>query len=191
ARRAGLEADGVAVVLGWFEREEQARRWSTSRRRGHTPNLVRVLPVRQALSRLPPSYVEDGASEPRQVVWVPRGATAYRFSDETDERGSVVRSTRTVACEVPKESVFEFAARQWRSHEPFAWMPVRCGADVAWVERAATSQESVSYVDSEGRIRVTQVTEVECDSPSYTTWEVDETGRRLNPQTEAGSCGEP
>src|SRR5262249_37655941 len=80
------------------------------------------------------------------------------------------------ACMVPPGELF-FEPRAGASHAPsFDFVP--CGTERAWILASASNREAVVWRHKDGKWRVTQVTKVECDSPTLTTWIVDDKKRR-------------
>ena len=62
-----------------------------------------------------------------------------------------------------------------------AWQPVRCGRAIAWVPLRATESLAVVWMHRDGQPRITQVSLVECDSATHTTWKLLPNGDRTEP----------
>jgi hypothetical protein len=201
-RYAGLEGDGVAVVLGLFESEDAARAWSASHRPGRSVDLRRVMAPDEALERF---HDRLGGRRPDPIPTVtqvvgPGPVPAYRgrdlaqadpLADSPHERPRVARPV----CRVRPGRVFVFDRdpRERRSLgvSHHRWWPVRCGGEIAWVEVAHTTAGAVTWSDARGDAYITQVTNVECDSPTHTTWAIDERWHRSEAHAAAGTCGPP
>ena len=210
-RAAGLEGDGIAVVLAQWARVEDAEAWM----RAHAPGgrLLQVLGQEAALRRFHESH---GGADPRQVphvVHVERAVAALSARDaaaisdahegvsarDEDARLREVRRrtrarTRVARprCRVPAGAVHvfedEWALRARERVVSLSFQPVRCGRRVAWVPVEATRVRAVTWRHRDGRARVTQVVLVECDSPTLTTWIV-EGGGRMDARVRHCSCG--
>ncbi|HJL20384.1 MAG TPA: hypothetical protein RMH99_32250 [Sandaracinaceae bacterium LLY-WYZ-13_1] len=190
-RYAGIEGDGVAVVLGSFEDEATARRWAAARRLEDTETLD-VLEPEAAIERF---HTHRGGTRDERVPLVtqvvgPHAVAAYSTrSAARVERGE----RRPTTCRVRPGRVFVFE-RELRERPRigyYAWMPVRCGGRLAWIRRTDTTGGAVFWTETGGERFVSQYTNVECDSPSFSVARIDETWRRFDVQDEAGSCGAP
>lgn len=193
-RYAGIEGDGVAVVLGLFASADAARAWSRSHRGSRAVELRAVMTPQQALER---HAIDHGGAHPDPIPLVthvvgPEPVAAHGGTDlEAVERGE----RAAVACRVQPGEVFVFP-RDPRAGPGFLgehhrWRPVRCGARLAWIAVEHTTATAVTWSDDAGAAYVTQVTGVECDVPTHTTWTIDEQWRRGAPSTDGGSCGAP
>jgi hypothetical protein len=210
-REAGLDGDGIAVVLGLYAAIEDAQRFAS---RAHL-QLVRVLPSREALARF---EVGHGGTDPRPVpivthvasaapvaAYATRDVSAFEAAWDDTYRGdqpasghlrdySAERTARLarapIACRVDPDSVFVLGAdsSEIPNVAARAWQPVRCGSQQAWVPLEATRTTAVIWTDRHGRARVTQVSLVECDSPTLTTWELHGDERSAPRHQSPGGC---
>jgi len=196
---AGLEGPrGIAVVVKLFASREEAERFratsvghalalvpvavpSPDRRSPIGTHVAAARPVR-AYSAEALESVEDEALS--ALLWRGRGWRA-RYRAERSRR----LATLTPLCEIAPDRLFSLPAddpdgyrfqRQWR--------PVRCGAARAWVPLSATRSEAVVWLHRDGRPRLTQVSSVECDTPTFTTWELDGRERRAARVELPGGC---
>lgn len=210
-RAAGLSGDGIAVVLAQWATAEQALAW----RDEHAPGaqLLDVLAEAPAIARFhadnggrettriphvvhvtsaTPAYTADDASAIADAVGEPsgRGAEAYAAAAwrASQERRREARPT----CHVPARTLHTFPSEEaLRSSQHVwsrSWQPVRCGGRVAWAPVEATQVSAVTWRHADGHARVTRVTLVECDTPSYTTWLLREHAE-LDPRALRGNCG--
>ncbi len=212
-RQAGLEGDGVAVVLGLFATRERADVYAQR----HGARVIGVLSREDAIDRFDD---ESGGRRPDPIpavthVTAPSAVAAlslrdiahaeeawndtYRPDDPQAHRrrASVERARRIAAarplCRVAPDRVFVFttppAARVELGMGYRSWEPVRCGGQLAWIPREATQAEAVVWTARDGGVVVTQVTLVECDVPTHTSWNLDADRARTRKRvTSSGGC---
>jgi len=194
-RGLGLDAaPGVAVVLGLFQHARDAQAWVDARAANaalqvvsvarDVPGGARVVPaVTQVIGRAPVAAYTASA--------VARIESALERSGEEAPTGvafarSTALATRGVrpACRIAPGSVFANVGHAYAAPEiPYAghraWHAVRCPNGVAaWVPLAATQATAVVWTHRDGGVRVTQVSLVECDSATLTTWRLGPNGER-------------
>jgi hypothetical protein len=200
---AGLEGDGIAIVMGLFATREAAETFRADR---SELAIVGVLSDEDAIARFP---VGAGGEAPAEIpivthVLAAESVPAYaieqvraveRSSSDEEQSPSETRGSRTerlaaarVACRVEPDAIFFFARAPGNNLR--TWHPVRCGRDrVAWIELANTATTAVTWSDRDGRAFITQVSLVECDVPTHTTWELLATLARRDPRIRRRSCG--
>ena len=204
ARTAGLDADGVAVVLGQFAERADAERWMAAHR--VSARLVPVLPMSEALAR---AHVDASPPIPEVThVTAPAPVPAYDARDlraiertwtdtyaedpdsQAHRRRRAARLARlTPACRVAPDRVFVIPALARSSRlDSRAWRPVRCGRRVAWIALEATQTDAVAWTDRSGASFITQVALVACDVPTHRTWRIAAQRRRASPSAAGGGC---
>ena len=192
-RYAGIEGDGVAVVLGLFEDAEHAQRWAASRELDDTRALG-VLEPEAAIARFASNRGGRRDDPIPTVTQIVGSGPVYALNTSDARRVERAGGRAAAACEVRPGTVFvfdrEIEERVRLQH--YAWMPVRCDGRLAWVQRVSTTGGAVIWTDPGGRSFVSQVVNVECDSPFYSVARIDETWRRFDvEETGPASCGAP
>ena len=213
-RYAGFEGDGVAVVLGQFETPEEAGAWLAKHRVSGPTRLLKILggdaaidrfeqgsggkskvPVPEVTHLLGPDPVKAISRESAEAVEAAfQSAFNRRRGFRANQRAGHKAFDAALAaakpvCTLQPGDVFIFptegTTHQLSHHQ---WRMVRCGTELAFVPIEATGATAVVWGHRDGRPRITQVTLVECDVATHTTWVLGPKGRRSEPRVAFGSC---
>ena len=158
---------GIAVILGLFAAEKDAREWMSRRWKG-----LRLLTLGD-----PHELGHQDSWEPLRVVRMDRRkAQAYKQS-EVDQIYQTLGAARKGVealrklkpiCEIPAGKIFV-------TRNPYAadlWAPVTCGKTPAYVPITATLFRAVIR-KQKNEIRLHQIVDVECDMPYIDSWLYD------------------
>lgn len=209
ASEIGVAGDGILVVVGQFATEPDATAYRSAL--GLSAG-ARVLPIgeprRTGADEDPPRVTQILASAPVRAYSTADVAQAESAFDEAFEQRrshsaslraySTERAARlaraTPRCSVAPGDVFVVPLVETRDavfpmNAEWTWRPVRCGREVAWVPLRSTNAFAVVWAHRDGHARITQVSLVECDTPTHTTWTLAPNGDRSAPQyAPPGGC---
>jgi len=201
ASELGVAGAGVVVVLAQFATEAEATAYRAQLALGARARVVPIgEPRRTGADADPPRVTQILSPAPVPAYSTADVARAESAFDEAfEQRRSHAASLRaysteraarlaraTPACTLLPGAVFVVPLAETRDavfpmSAEWTWRPVRCGTTVAWVPLRSTEALAVVWVHRDGEPRITQVSLVECDSPTHTTWKLAPNGERTSP----------
>jgi hypothetical protein len=171
----------VAVVVGLFQRREDADAWQ----RTH-PGFTQVRVLRSA---------NDGRADPWRVIRLSASGPVPAYSERQAVRlshrdaGTFPPSRRVPICHAPAHGLFALPTKQFDDaidgkegehvdRDGINLIPIRCGTKLSYVDRLATTYQAVFWTDRAGTRRITQITGHGCGFTMFATAVVDPSGQR-------------
>ena len=182
---AGDSRVGIVVVLGQFETFEEARAWRE--------RTARAFPAAQALRLLQgdEAWAAWDRGGGRRVVRIQAGDPVPAFARADAEAFSATVGCRDDGrdepcppfpdahplCELPPGAIF-VTTDEAIGGSYYAWLPVRCGGEPAFVAWRFTLFAATVLPREDGGWFLRQTVGAECDVPSFEEWAYDDHGRR-------------